>query len=121
MSLTGNIYLNQHPFKAKSFARKIAYVQQNDVLYPFMTVFETLLLAANFKMSKHTPLEEKEKKVDTIINLLGLTEVRDKMVGTQEERGLSGGEKKRLNVAIEMISSPQILFLDEPTTGLDSF
>lgn len=59
--------------------------------------------------------------VDSIINSLGLRKCEHSIVGDDRTRGISGGEKKRLNVGVELIKDPRMLFLDEPTTGLDSF
>ncbi len=58
--------------------------------------------------------------VDDMINLLGLERVRKTKIGDELTWGISGGEKKRVNIGIELIQSPNLLFLDEPTTGLDS-
>ncbi len=58
--------------------------------------------------------------VDELISLLGLDKVRNTRIGDERIRGISGGEKKRVNIGIELIQNPNLLFLDEPTTGLDS-
>lgn len=64
---------------------------------------------------------EREKVVDDIIARLGLAKVRATRVGDKKTRGLSGGERKRLSIAVELIARPKLIFADEPTTGLDSF
>lgn len=58
--------------------------------------------------------------VERVIESLGLQAVRDSLVGTVEMRGISGGQKKRVNVGLEMVMEPSLLILDEPTSGLDS-
>lgn len=58
--------------------------------------------------------------VERVIDTLGLQAVRDSLVGTVEKRGISGGQRKRVNVGLEMVMEPSLLLLDEPTSGLDS-
>ena len=82
-------------------------------MFAFLTVRETLELAERFFGTTN--------KADLMITSLGLKKCENTIVGNERARGISGGEKKRLNVAIEMIKNPRMLFLDEPTTGLDSF
>jgi ABC-type multidrug transport system ATPase subunit len=63
---------------------------------------------------------EKVRVVERVIEALGLQPVRDSLVGTVEQRGISGGQRKRVNVGLEMVMEPSVLILDEPTSGLDS-
>ncbi|CAK0847563.1 unnamed protein product, partial [Prorocentrum cordatum] len=96
-----------------------------DCLYALSTVLETMDFAARLRLPKETPGEERERRVDEVLRQLGLAHVRDTNVGGTSFngalRGLSGGERKRLSIGIELLHSPSILFLDEPTTGLDSY
>ncbi|OWB59792.1 hypothetical protein B5S31_g1159 [[Candida] boidinii] len=98
-----------------------AYVIQQDILLPTLTCFETLLYAAELRLPKLTSKESRKILVEEIILELGLKECRDTMVGDRVHKGLSGGEKRRLSIGIQMMSNPSVLFLDEPTTGLDAF
>ncbi|GME74910.1 unnamed protein product [Ambrosiozyma monospora] len=98
-----------------------AYVIQQDILIPTLTCFETLMFAAELKLTKSTTHESMRRLVDEIILELGLKDCRDTLVGDKHNKGLSGGEKRRLSVALQLISNPSVLFLDEPTTGLDSY
>ncbi|MCI06352.1 ABC transporter G family member 28-like, partial [Trifolium medium] len=66
------------------------------------------------------PKEEKVLVVERVIESLGLQAIRDSLVGTVEQRGISGGQRKRVNVGLEMVMEPSLLILDEPTSGLDS-
>ena len=86
-----------------------------------MTVWETLMLAANFYLPTSTTEEEKQSVVLSVITELGLIKAKDTPIGNERKRGVSGGERKRCNIAVQLISNPHILFLDEPTSGLDSF
>lgn len=98
---------------------KMSYVPQQDVLSARLTCRETMMFAADLKLDK--PKEEKEKIVDQLIHELGLKDCADTMVGDSTHRGLSGGEKRRLSVGTQMVANPSIMFLDEPTTGLDAY
>uniref|UniRef100_A0A3B4BCB4 ABC transporter domain-containing protein n=1 Tax=Periophthalmus magnuspinnatus TaxID=409849 RepID=A0A3B4BCB4_9GOBI len=98
-----------------------AYVVQDDILMGTLSVRENLLFSANLRLdpSEHTR-KDKETRVDTIIQDLGLTDCAHTKIGTEFLRGVSGGERKRCSIGMELITSPSLLFLDEPTTGLDS-
>ena len=67
-----------------------------------------------------TPAERRDLIVEDAIDLLGLAFVQDIVVGTTEQRGISGGQLKRVNIGLELVADPTLLFLDEPTSGLDS-
>uniref|UniRef100_A0AAR2K1M3 ABC transporter domain-containing protein n=1 Tax=Pygocentrus nattereri TaxID=42514 RepID=A0AAR2K1M3_PYGNA len=98
-----------------------AYVVQNDVLMGTLTVRENLTFSANLQLSPadHS-FSDKAMKVESVIQELGLKDCADTKIGTMFLRGVSGGEKKRCSIGMELITSPSLLFLDEPTTGLDS-
>lgn len=98
-----------------------AYVIQQDILLPTLTCFETLMFSAELKLPKLTSKEERRNLVDEIILNLGLKECKNTLVGDSKNKGLSGGEKRRLSVGLQLISNPSVLFLDEPTTGLDNY
>nr|ATB19617.1 putative ABCG7 [Juniperus indica] len=119
LHLVGRLYVNGNPFSSAS--HKIAYVRQEDLFFSQLTVRETLSLAAELQLSKLTSSEDREKYVDDLLNRLGLVSCADCIVGDAKVRGISGGEKKRLSVACELIASPSVIFADEPTTGLDAF
>ncbi|XP_019358066.1 PREDICTED: ATP-binding cassette sub-family G member 2-like [Gavialis gangeticus] len=96
------------------------YVVQDDVVMGTMTVRENLLFSAALRLPSTISFKEKEERVTQIISELGLNKVADMKVGTELIRGVSGGERKRTNIGMELITEPPVLFLDEPTTGLDS-
>lgn len=98
-----------------------AYVTQQDILIPTLTCYETLMYAAELKLPKLSSHSERSKLVEEIILTLGLKECKQTLVGNQENKGLSGGERRRLSVGLQMVSNPSVLFLDEPTTGLDNY
>lgn len=119
LQLTGQLYVNGSPFYMAS--PKIAFVRQEDLFFSQLTVRETLSLAVELQLSKVSNPEDREKYVNDLIFRLGLVSCAESIVGDAKVRGISGGEKKRLSVACEMIASPSVIFADEPTTGLDAF
>lgn len=97
----------------------MTYLPQHDVLSPRLTCRETMMIAADLKLK--CPKEEKTNIVNELIDELGLKDCADTLVGDSNHRGLSGGEKRRLSIGTQMIANPSIMFLDEPTTGLDAY
>uniref|UniRef100_A0A8C2AUV6 ATP-binding cassette, sub-family G (WHITE), member 2c n=1 Tax=Cyprinus carpio TaxID=7962 RepID=A0A8C2AUV6_CYPCA len=98
-----------------------AYVVQNDILMGTLTVRENLAFSANLRLSrKEYSSADKQMRVDSVIQELGLKDCADTKIGTMFLRGVSGGEKKRCSIGMELITAPSLLFLDEPTTGLDA-
>lgn len=102
-------------------ANRIGYVLQKEYLLPHLTVFETLLFAARFRLPAELSMAAKEARVDELIRELNLLGVRDSLIGDHRVRGLSGGEQRRVSTAVQMLHDPSCLLLDEPTTGLDAF
>ncbi|XP_030922302.1 ATP-binding cassette sub-family G member 2 [Geospiza fortis] len=117
--LSGDILINGAPQPA-NFKCTSGYVVQDDVVMGTLTVRENLKFSAALRLPKSVKEQEKNERVNQIIKELGLSKVADSKVGTQFSRGVSGGERKRTNIGMELITDPAILFLDEPTTGLDS-
>lgn len=105
----------------KRLKTAVAFVQQDDVLMGNLKVREALLYAAMLRLPSSVSISEKIKKVDQVIDELGLTKCKYTKIGVPGfSKGISGGERKRLSIAIELLTGPSILFLDEPTTGLDA-
>ncbi|XP_068868876.1 broad substrate specificity ATP-binding cassette transporter ABCG2 isoform X1 [Aphelocoma coerulescens] len=117
--LYGDILINGAPQPA-NFKCTSGYVVQDDVVMGTLTVRENLKFSAALRLPKSVKEQEKDERVNQIIKELGLSKVADSKVGTQFSRGVSGGERKRTNIGMELITDPAILFLDEPTTGLDA-
>ncbi|KAK3435187.1 hypothetical protein EUGRSUZ_D02559 [Eucalyptus grandis] len=117
--LSGKIMYNGQPFSG-AVKRRTGFVAQDDVLYPHLTVTETLLFTALLRLPNTLALAEKLLHVESVITELGLTQCRHSMIGGPLFRGISGGEKKRVSIGQEMLINPSLLLLDEPTSGLDS-
>jgi ABC-type multidrug transport system ATPase subunit len=97
-----------------------SFVPQDDRLHGFFTVKSYMQHYARLSGLKIPP-EELEDKIDTLLGQLGLTDQKDTIVGDIFLKGLSGGQKRRLSVALEALTDPQNLFLDEPTSGLGMY
>ncbi|KAI4305923.1 hypothetical protein L6164_029249 [Bauhinia variegata] len=115
-----SITINDHPMTSPAQLRKVCgFVAQEDYLLPLLTVKETLMFSAKFRLKEMTA-RDREERVDSLMQELGLFHVGDSFVGDEENRGISGGERKRVSIGVDMIHNPPILLLDEPTSGLDS-
>jgi ABC-type multidrug transport system ATPase subunit len=97
----------------------IGYVPQDDLLLEDLTVFENLFYSASLCL-KNKSKEELETLVLETLQNLDIAEIKDKKVGSVLDKVISGGQRKRLNIALELIRQPEILFADEPTSGLSS-
>ena len=99
---------------------RTAYVMQQDVLLPTLTVRETLRYSADLRLPPPTTQEERQRIVEEVILELGLKDCADTRIGNHQHKGCSGGEKRRTSIGVQLLSNPSVLFLDEPTTGLDA-
>ncbi|RHY88874.1 hypothetical protein DYB37_006351 [Aphanomyces astaci] len=118
--VTGQIDLNGRPRPVKTFRLLSSYVSQEDALTGSFTVLETLRFAARLSVPANVLATEREGRVQAAIDDMGLRSCEHTVVGDIFRKGLSGGQKRRLSIAIELLSKPTILLLDEPTSGLDA-
>jgi ATP-binding cassette subfamily G (WHITE) protein 2 len=119
-NVTGDILVNGEEVHGSRLKRRMAYVLQDDLFFPNLTVRETVNYTAYLKLPTNLSLQEKRDRVDEILSEVGLTRAANTIVGGMWVRGISGGERKRTNIANELINNPSLIFLDEPTTGLDA-
>ncbi|HPQ09599.1 MAG TPA: ATP-binding cassette domain-containing protein [Bacteroidia bacterium] len=114
--LINGIDIHKEPEKIEGV---IGHVPQDDLLIEELTVFENLFYNAKLCFGNLDD-EEIKKKCDALLSDLGLSETANLKVGSPLEKTISGGQRKRLNIALELIREPSVLFLDEPTSGLSS-
>jgi ABC-type multidrug transport system ATPase subunit/pSer/pThr/pTyr-binding forkhead associated (FHA) protein len=109
--LINNLDLYQH---LDSLKHSIGYVPQDDIIHRELTVYRTLYYVARLRLSRDVSTQEIDQIVNEVMDVTGLAERRDVPVGQ-----LSGGQRKRVSIAVELITKPSVIFLDEPTSGLD--
>ncbi|KXZ44532.1 hypothetical protein GPECTOR_66g260 [Gonium pectorale] len=103
-----------------SLWRRIGYVPQEDVLHANLTVRENLDYAACLRMQPGTPASWRSAVVYAMLNDLELFHRENRVVGPEQRPAISGGERRRVNIGMGIVALPPVLYLDEPTTGLDS-
>lgn len=118
--LSGTVLYNGKKAREKHLKRKIAYVQQDDHLIENLTVKESLLYNYDLVMGRRTSSAAKRKIVEGILRQLDLERCQHLYIGSQFQRGISGGQRKRTNIGISLLGTPSVIFMDEPTSGLDS-
>ena len=117
--VTGEIYINGRR-STKAMMRSSAYVMQDNAHIGVLTVQESLYFAAQLRLPQNMSEDLKTERIKNIMGILGLAGIANSVVGDEHQRGISGGQKKRLSIGVEIIHLPELIFLDEPTTGLDS-
>ncbi|KAJ1436410.1 P-loop containing nucleoside triphosphate hydrolase [Sesbania bispinosa] len=118
--LKGRVALNGEALESRLLKVISAYVMQDDLLFPMLTVEETLNFAAEFRLPRTLSKSKKKARVQALIDQLGLRNAAKTVIGDEGHRGVSGGERRRVSIGIDIIHDPILLFLDEPTSGLDS-
>jgi ABC-type multidrug transport system ATPase subunit len=116
----GTLRINGEESEMSHYRRVIGFVPQEDVMIRELSVAEVIVHSAMMRLPLSWSTEDKLRKADETMELLGLTHIRDSIIGDELKRGISGGQRKRVNIGIEMVIDPALLCLDEPTSGLDS-
>jgi len=116
-SVNGSIYANGVPTNQVPFGDFSAYVTQQDILLPVLTPQEAITFSAKLRCKE----SDVSEKVQRILSDLKLERIAHNKIGSVEQKGISGGERKRVCIAVELVSDPSVLFLDEPTSGLDAY
>lgn len=118
----GRVLINGHDLYQQydQFRHCLGYVPQEDVMHRDLTVGQALYYSARLRLPQdYTPADIRER-VTAVLAQLGLSGTEDVLIGSAEKKGISGGQRKRVNLAMELLTDPLILFLDEPTSGLSS-
>jgi len=110
----GDIFLNGRKVSDSRFKRVVGFVDQEDTLMPSLTVYETVLYSALLRLPRDMSVAAKKYRVLETLEELGILGIKDTRIGHEGERGISGGEKRRVTIACELVTSPSILFMDEP-------
>uniref|UniRef100_A0A1D1YAF0 ABC transporter G family member 39 n=1 Tax=Anthurium amnicola TaxID=1678845 RepID=A0A1D1YAF0_9ARAE len=118
--IEGNISISGYPKKQETFARVTGYCEQTDIHSPFLTVYESIQFSARLRLPANISTPTRNLFVDEVMDLVELKPLKNAMVGLSGTNGLSAEQRKRLTIAVELVSSPSIIFMDEPTTGLDA-
>jgi ABC-type multidrug transport system ATPase subunit/ABC-type multidrug transport system permease subunit len=122
-NIQGDFYVNGEKVNDTEYKNVVGFVDQDDTMLPTLTVHETIMTSALLRLPRDMSTTAKEMKVYEVEKQLGISGIKDSLIGSEEGkgRGISGGEKRRVGIACELVTSPSILFLDEPTSGLDAY
>jgi len=102
------------------FRLHVGYVPQDDIMHGDLTVKEALYYSARLRLPRDLSKAEIEERIARVLSELGLEGTEDVLIGSPSKKGISGGQRKRVNLAMELLTDPSVLFLDEPTSGLSS-
>ncbi|KAI9595508.1 hypothetical protein BDF19DRAFT_422395 [Syncephalis fuscata] len=117
---SGRVKINGIDEPLNNYSKLIGFVPQEDTMLRELTVRDILMHSAMMRLPQKLPQRAKKKKVLETIKYLELGHVMDSIIGDEATRGISGGQRKRVNIGMELVANPSVLFLDEPTSGLDS-
>ncbi|XP_044753408.1 protein white-like isoform X2 [Coccinella septempunctata] len=122
LTISGLVCINDQPVSQTQLAAQSAYVQQDDLFIGFLTVKEHLIFQSLVRMDAKLTYKERLQRVEEVMGELSLKKCENVPIGEPGVlKGISGGERKRLALAAELLTNPSLLFCDEPTSGLDSF
>ncbi|XVF04337.1 hypothetical protein REPUB_Repub05bG0073700 [Reevesia pubescens] len=115
---SGKVLVNDRPVHVKHFRRVSGYVTQDDALFPLLTVEETLMYSALLRLPGGR--KEASSRVKGLLKELGLEHVAGSRIGGESNSGISGGERRRVSIGVDLVHDPAVILIDEPTSGLDS-
>ncbi|KAG2371055.1 Pleiotropic drug resistance protein [Vigna angularis] len=118
--IEGRIRVSGYPKRQETYARISGYCEQNDIHSPHVTVYESLLYSAWLRLSPEVNSETRKMFIEEVMGLVELNLLREALVGLPGVSGLSTEQRKRLTIAVELVANPSIIFMGEPTSGLDA-
>ncbi|CAE8667140.1 unnamed protein product [Polarella glacialis] len=124
---TGKVFINGQEASIADFKPCVGFVPQDDIVHESLTVDEQIFAAAKLRGEPGTTDKDAKRVTEDVLQILQINHIRNSVVGSVEHRGISGGQRKRVNIGLELVAElddqaadPTVLFLDEPTSGLDS-
>ncbi|TYI55095.1 hypothetical protein E1A91_D11G116800v1 [Gossypium mustelinum] len=119
-SIEGEIRIGGYPKVQETYARISAYCEQTDIHSPMITVEESVMYSAWLRLPTEINKHQRLEFVAEVLQMIELDEIKDALVGIPHASGISPEQRKRLTIAVELVSNPSIIFMDEPTSGLDA-
>mmetsp|Transcript_9576 Transcript_9576/g.25930 ORF Transcript_9576/g.25930 Transcript_9576/m.25930 type:complete len:809 (-) Transcript_9576:601-3027(-) len=116
----GSIRINGQEANVKSLESRMGFVPQDDIVHQELTVREQIQFSAKLRGRVGLSEGRVERITEDVLNVMQIDHIQNSIVGGVEKRGISGGQRKRVNIGLELAAEPTLLFLDEPTSGLDS-
>ncbi|KAK5783684.1 hypothetical protein PVK06_038197 [Gossypium arboreum] len=118
--IEGDIRIGGYPKVQETYARISAYCEQTDIHTPMITVQESVMYSARLRLPTEINKHKRLEFVAEVLQMIELDEIKDALVGIPHVSGISPEQRKRLTIAVELVSNPSIIFMDEPTSGLDA-
>jgi len=117
---SGQVLVNGQDVDLRGLKSILGFVPQDDIVFESLTVREQITFSAKLRNAPKTKSDHIQDIVDDVLAILQISHIQQSIVGGVEKRGISGGQRKRVNIGLELAACPWLLFLDEPTSGLDS-
>uniref|UniRef100_A0A6N2MYY0 ABC transporter domain-containing protein n=1 Tax=Salix viminalis TaxID=40686 RepID=A0A6N2MYY0_SALVM len=118
--IEGQIRIGGYPKVQTTYARISGYCEQTDIHSPHITVEESVMYSAWLRLPAQIDKRTRSEFVAEVIEMIELDEIKDELVGMPGVSGISTEQRKRLTIAVELVSNPSVIFMDEPTSGLDA-
>ncbi|KNC86078.1 hypothetical protein SARC_01770 [Sphaeroforma arctica JP610] len=120
-AVTGEIWAMGNRVKGQTLRQKVGFVDQEYIPMATLTVTECLMYSCMLRLPNDTSMAQRKERVEAVIRDVRITNIADSRIGNSVSRGISGGELRRLSIAAELVTGPSLLYLDEPTSSLDSY